>query len=60
VSLVGKTLAIFGFGKVGSEVACRAKGLGMHVTAHDPHASTDRARAIGVELVKHGGGHDNC
>ncbi|KAL3726786.1 hypothetical protein ACJRO7_031652 [Eucalyptus globulus] len=36
VSLVGKTLAIMGFGKVGSEVARRAKGL---------------ARAVGVELV---------
>ncbi|KAJ4813798.1 D-3-phosphoglycerate dehydrogenase [Rhynchospora pubera] len=51
VSLVGKTLAILGFGKVGSEVARRAKGLGMHVVAHDPYASAARARAIGVELV---------
>ncbi|KAF3338974.1 hypothetical protein FCM35_KLT16445 [Carex littledalei] len=51
VSLVGKTLAILGFGKVGSEVARRAKGLGMHVVAHDPYASADRARAIAVDLV---------
>ncbi|XP_050266405.1 D-3-phosphoglycerate dehydrogenase 3, chloroplastic-like [Quercus robur] len=51
VSLVGKTLAVMGFGKVGSEVARRAKGLGMHVIAHDPYASADRAQAIGVELV---------
>ncbi|XVF64123.1 hypothetical protein PTKIN_Ptkin09bG0142100 [Pterospermum kingtungense] len=51
VSLVGKTLALMGFGKVGSEVARRAKGLGMHVIAHDPYAPADRARAIGVELV---------
>lgn len=51
VSLVGKTLAVLGFGKVGSEVARRAKGLGMHVIAHDPYAPADRARAIGVELV---------
>ncbi|KAJ6989080.1 hypothetical protein NC653_021843 [Populus alba x Populus x berolinensis] len=40
-----------GFGKVGSEVARRAKGLGMQVIAHDPYAPADRARAIGVELV---------
>ncbi|KAK3408479.1 hypothetical protein EUGRSUZ_J00710 [Eucalyptus grandis] len=40
-----------GFGKVGSEVARRAKGLGMHVIAHDPYAPADRARAVGVELV---------
>ncbi|XP_068345618.1 D-3-phosphoglycerate dehydrogenase 2, chloroplastic-like isoform X2 [Pyrus communis] len=51
VSLVGKTLAVMGFGKVGSEVARRAKGLGMHVISHDPYAPADRARAVGVELV---------
>ncbi|CAD5172993.1 unnamed protein product [Musa acuminata subsp. malaccensis] len=51
VSLVGKILAILGFGKVGSEVARRAKGLGMHVIAHDPYAAADRAHAMGVELV---------
>ncbi|XP_065870534.1 D-3-phosphoglycerate dehydrogenase 1, chloroplastic [Euphorbia lathyris] len=51
VSLVGKTLAVMGFGKVGSEVARRAKGLGMRVIAHDPYAPADRAHAIGVELV---------
>ncbi|KAK9270134.1 hypothetical protein L1049_025710 [Liquidambar formosana] len=51
VSLVGKTLAVMGFGKVGSEVTRRAKGLGMNVIAHDPYAPADRARAIGVELV---------
>ena len=51
MSLVGKTLLLMGFGKVGSEVARRAKGLGMHVIAYDPYAPADRARAIGVELV---------
>jgi D-3-phosphoglycerate dehydrogenase / 2-oxoglutarate reductase len=51
VSLVGKTLAILGFGKVGTEVARRAKGLGMHVVAYDPYASAARAHAIGVDLV---------
>lgn len=51
VTLVGKTLAIMGFGKVGSEVARRAKGLGMDIIAHDPYAPVDRARAIGVDLV---------
>ncbi|XP_042502740.1 D-3-phosphoglycerate dehydrogenase 1, chloroplastic-like [Macadamia integrifolia] len=51
VSLIGKTLAVMGFGKVGSEVARRAKGLGMNVISHDPYAPADRARAIGVDLV---------
>ena len=40
-----------GFGKVGTEVARRAKGLGMNVISHDPYAPADRARALGVELV---------
>ncbi|XAR61926.1 Phosphoglycerate dehydrogenase [Bertholletia excelsa] len=51
VSLEGKTLLAMGFGKVGSEVARRAKGLGMQVIAYDPYAPADRARAIGVELA---------
>ncbi|XP_076895482.1 D-3-phosphoglycerate dehydrogenase 1, chloroplastic-like [Bidens hawaiensis] len=51
VSLVGKTLAVMGFGKVGTEVARRAKGLGMNIIAHDPYAPADRAHAIGVDLV---------
>lgn len=51
VSLVGKTLAIMGFGKVGSEVARRARGLGMICIAHDPFASEAKAAAIGVRLV---------
>ncbi|DBA94894.1 hypothetical protein WJX77_001897 [Trebouxia sp. C0004] len=51
VSLVGKTLAIMGFGKVGSEVARRARGLGMTIIAHDPFASEAKAAAIGVRLV---------
>jgi D-3-phosphoglycerate dehydrogenase len=51
VSMVGKTLAIMGFGKVGGEVARRAKGLGMKVVAYDPYASEERANAVGVTLV---------
>ncbi|GKV04556.1 hypothetical protein SLEP1_g16706 [Rubroshorea leprosula] len=51
VSLVRKTLAVMGFGMVGSEVARCAKRLGMNVIAHDPYAPVDRARAIGVESV---------
>jgi len=51
VSMVDKTLCVVGFGKVGSEVARRAKGLGMKVLAYDPYASEERARALGVRLV---------
>jgi D-3-phosphoglycerate dehydrogenase len=51
VSMVGKTLAIMGFGKVGGEVARRCKGLGMSILAYDPYASEERAAALGVTLV---------
>lgn len=39
------------FPQVGSEVARRAKGLGMKVIAFDPYAPADRVRALGAELV---------
>ncbi|CAK0787442.1 hypothetical protein CVIRNUC_010662 [Coccomyxa viridis] len=52
VSIVGKTLAIMGFGKVGSEVARRGTGLGFaNVIAYDPYASEVKAAALGVKLV---------
>ncbi|KAK3420534.1 hypothetical protein EUGRSUZ_G01365 [Eucalyptus grandis] len=51
MSLSGKTLAVLGFVEVGFDVAQRAKGLGMHVIAYGPYASSHLARAIGVELV---------
>jgi D-3-phosphoglycerate dehydrogenase len=46
-----KTLGIVGLGKVGAEVAKRAKGLEMRVIATDPFASPDLARSLGVELL---------
>ena len=51
VSLVGKTLAVMGFGKVGSEVARRAKGLGMNVIAHDPYAPLEASNTARLTLV---------
>lgn len=46
-----KTLGIIGLGKVGSEVARRARGLEMKVIANDPYISVDYARNRQVELV---------
>jgi D-3-phosphoglycerate dehydrogenase len=51
VELRGKTLGVVGLGQVGSEVARRGKGLDMHVIAHDPFVSPERAAILGVELV---------
>ena len=51
IEVRGKTLGIIGLGKVGSEVAKRARGLEMRVIAHDPFISVDYARNLQVELV---------
>ena len=52
VELAGKTLGVIGCGNVGAIVAERAIGLKMHVVAHDPYLSPERAKALGVEQVK--------
>ena len=49
--LRNKTLGIVGLGRVGSEVARMAKGLGMKLIAHDPFVSQEYAKNLGVELV---------
>lgn len=50
VELYGKTLAIFGLGRVGSLVAERAKAFGMNMIAYDPYCSPDHAAQLGVTL----------
>ena len=51
VELVGKRLGLVGFGRVGSEVARRAVGLGMEVVAFDPYVSPERAAQMQVKMV---------
>jgi D-3-phosphoglycerate dehydrogenase len=51
VEVRGKTLGLLGLGQVGSEVARRAAGLEMHVIAHDPFVTEERATMLAVELV---------
>jgi len=46
-----KTLGIIGLGRVGSEVARRARGLEMKVIANDSFISVDYANKLQVELV---------
>lgn len=49
--LHGKTLGLIGAGRIGGEVAKRAKSFAMRVVAHDPYLSAERAEALGVERV---------
>ncbi|HBS88629.1 MAG: 3-phosphoglycerate dehydrogenase [Bacteroidetes bacterium GWF2_38_335] len=39
IEIVGKTIGIIGFGRIGQEVAKRALGLGMNVLASDPYVT---------------------
>jgi D-3-phosphoglycerate dehydrogenase / 2-oxoglutarate reductase len=49
--LRGKTLAILGLGRVGLEVAKRARIFGMELSGHDPFVSAAVAREAGIKLV---------
>jgi D-3-phosphoglycerate dehydrogenase len=44
-------LGVLGLGKIGSEVARKAKGLGLRVFAHDPYLTPAQAQRLGVELI---------
>jgi len=51
VEIYGKTLGIIGLGKVGREVALRARGLGMKLLGYDPFISEEAVAKIGVKLA---------
>lgn len=50
--LRGKTLGVIGLGKIGMEVARRAKPFGMEIVAHDPFVSANIAKEQGIRLGK--------
>lgn len=49
--LRGKTLAVFGFGRIGQAVTQRARAFGMRILAVDPYLPLSVAEAHGAELV---------
>jgi D-3-phosphoglycerate dehydrogenase len=49
--LRGKTLGIVGLGRIGQEVAARARGFGMTVIAHDPFISEQVAESLDITLL---------
>ncbi len=49
--LRGKTLGILGLGRIGLEVARRARGFGLEIVGSDPFVSAAVARENGIRLV---------
>jgi D-3-phosphoglycerate dehydrogenase / 2-oxoglutarate reductase len=49
--LRGKTLGIAGLGRIGMEVARRARAFGMEIVAHDPFVSVAIAKELGIRCV---------
>ena len=52
LELADKTLGLVGFGRIGQQVARRARALEMRVVAHDPYVAPERFRDLGVERAE--------
>ncbi|CAM3023966.1 phosphoglycerate dehydrogenase [Sporolactobacillus spathodeae] len=48
VELYQKTLGVVGMGRIGTEVAKRAKGFDMKILGYDPFLTEDRAKKMGI------------
>jgi len=51
IELYGKTLGIIGVGRVGGEIAKRAKSFNMTLIGYDPYLPKDVADSLGVKLT---------
>ena len=52
VELRGRTMAIVGLGRIGGEVARRARAFGMAVVAYDPYVAASRFEELNVERAE--------
>ncbi|HZI99673.1 MAG TPA: phosphoglycerate dehydrogenase, partial [Gemmatimonadaceae bacterium] len=50
--LRGRCLAIVGLGRIGSEVALRARAFGMNISAYDPYVTDERFDLLRVTRAK--------
>lgn len=50
--LMGKTVGIVGFGRIGQLVAERLAGFDVRLIAHDPYANHARAAELGVRILE--------
>ncbi|WP_077324897.1 phosphoglycerate dehydrogenase [Virgibacillus siamensis] len=50
VELKNKTLGIIGLGRIGTEVASRAKGQRMDIIAYDPFLTEEKAEQLGIRF----------
>jgi D-3-phosphoglycerate dehydrogenase / 2-oxoglutarate reductase len=52
LELADKTLGLIGFGRIGQQVARRARGFEMSVRAYDPYVAPERFRELGVDRAE--------
>lgn len=50
VELRNKVLGVLGLGRIGTEVARRAKGFEMEIMGYDPFVTAERAEKLGIQL----------
>lgn len=51
IELYNKTLGIIGIGRIGKEVAKRAKAFGMNVIAYDPYAKYEEVKMVDFDSL---------